>query len=307
MTDSANGRKAPLPPVTTRWEAPAGGTGRGKSSLIPPYVPGAPQTYGLPQVTEESMPLLRSFDSQPVEEQYAAGIDSAETAATVEMPEIPELRGLPEMLEAVESPVMPEAMEAVAFGSPREMDAPVEADSPVPQMLRAPDEPLMPWEEEPGTQGGEAHAESGPHVTRESSETARHDLDDWESAIDPDGGHAAPAWGDQQEVEGDAFSPPPQLDDEGSVMPQAERADRSFPLDAFIIPPDSKRLPKGLEHAEELHLEIAEALAQRLEAVAQRLRREGFAGLLHHQPEQEPIDTLIAGVLAGYLSNRTDA
>ena len=90
-------------------------------------------------------------------------------------------------------------------------------------------------------------------------------------------------------------------------MQQPERADQAFPLDAFIIPPDAKRLPKGLEHAEELHLEIAEALAKRLEAVAQRLRREGFAGLLHHDAAQEPIDTLLAGVLAGYLSSRTDA
>ncbi|MEO5511703.1 MAG: hypothetical protein ABIS27_13815 [Longimicrobiales bacterium] len=136
---------------------------------------------------------------------------------------------------------------------------------------------------------------------------AHNELDNWESSADPNGGQVVPAWGDEQEVEEDAFSPPPQFNDEGGVMEQPERADHSFPMDAFIIPPDTKRLPKGLEHAEELHLEIAEALAKRLESVAQRLRREGFAGLLHHDENAEPIDTLIAGVLAGYLSTRTDA
>lgn len=167
------------------------------------------------------------------------------------------------------------------------------------------DEPLMPWEA-PITVAHDAPGASGPIVTAESGDTAPRDLDDWESGIDPHGGQAMPAYGDEESAEDAAFSPPPQLDDEGAVMPQPERADHTFPLDAFIIPPDTKRLPKGLEHAEQLHLEIAEALAKRLEAVAQRLRREGFAGLLQHQAGQEPIDTLIAGVLAGYLSNQTE-
>jgi hypothetical protein len=171
----------------------------------------------------------------------------------------------------------------------------------------------MPWEEPWVPTAPASHdmsAATGPSVTAEvetDAGSAPRDLDAWESGIEGDGGQAVPAYGDEESAEDAAFSPPPQLDEEGAVIPQPERQDRSFPLDAFIIPPDAKRLPKGLEHAEELHLEIAEALAKRLEDVAQRLRREGFAGLLHHEPGQEPIDTLLAGVLAGYLSNRADA
>ncbi len=173
---------------------------------------------------------------------------------------------------------------------------------PLQQAVRMPGEPLMPWEEEPVA---ESQAQSGPVVTAEQSDSTRSDLDDWESAIDPNGGQALPGWGD--DAVGDAFSPPPQLDDEGAVMAEPESADQAFPLDAFFIPPDAKRLPKGLEHAEELHVEIAEALAKRLEGVAQRLRREGFTGLLHPADDDEPIDTLLAGLLAGYLADRTDS
>jgi hypothetical protein len=194
----------------------------------------------------------------------------------------------------------------------RSFDSQPLADSPievVPQMTRQPDEPLMPWEEPlmngNGTHPSHEHGAPGPAITAES-ESSGSGLEEWESGLE-DGGQVVPAYGDEESAEDAAFSPPPQFDDEGAVMPQPERADKSFPLDAFIIPPDTKRLPKGLEHAEELHLEIAEELAKRLEAVAQRLRREGFAGLLHHEPGHEPIDTLLAGVLAGYLANRADA
>jgi hypothetical protein len=212
------------------------------------------------------MPVLRSFDSAPLEEMQH------------------------------ESPVELELLDEVADEPPAEV-------APVTEAVEA-----MPWEmSESDTESAHGHADlSGPLVTAEAGESAPRDLDDWEDGVDPEGGQAVPAYGDEESVEEAAFSPPPQLDEEGAVLPEPERADRSFPLDAFIIPPDTKRLPKGLEHAEELHLEVAEALAKRLESVAQRLRREGFAGLLHLEPGQEPIDTLIAGVLAGYLSNQAE-
>lgn len=215
--------------------------------MSPPYVPGAPR-----EQPAEPMPVVRSFDSAPVEEMIVQ-----------EMPEPPAAQ------------------------------------------------PPMPWEtplsnSEEFSGSPDSAIPSGPLVTAETGETAPRDLDDWEEGIDPEGGQAVPAYGDEESVEDAAFSSPPQVDEEGVVIGEPERADRLFPLDAFFIPPDTKRLPKGLEHAEVLHLEVAEALAKRLESVAQRLRREGFAGLLHVEPGQEPIDTLIAGVLAGYLSNQAE-
>jgi hypothetical protein len=223
------------------------------------------------------MPVLRSFDSKPVEE-----VES-QPAQTVP-------------IEAAQ-PAPAEAMS---------VDTPTRGPEPA--------EELMPWEEPwiptETPVSHEISAAAGPAVTAEVGSRMNgddNDLDAWESGIEGDAGQVVPAYGDAESAGDAAFSPPPQLNEEGAVIPQPERDDRSFPLDAFIIPPDAKRLPKGLEHAEELHLEIAEALAKRLEAVAQRLRREGFAGLLHHETGQEPIDTLLAGVLAGYLSSRADA
>ena len=206
------------------------------------------------------------------------------------------------MLDPVPSLETP-ALEEPAFETPAFETPPLEAPVVPTPPARDPNEPVMPWEEHLFM---EATPAAGPAVTAESDAEASvpRDLDDWESGIDENGGQAVPAYGDEQAVEHDAFSPPPQLNDEGAVMPEPERADQSFPLDAFIIPPDAKRLPKGLEHAEEVQLEVAEELARRLEAIAQRLRREGFTGLLHPDTNQEPVDTLIAGVLAGYLSQR---
>jgi hypothetical protein len=110
-----------------------------------------------------------------------------------------------------------------------------------------------------------------------------------------------------------AFAPPPHLDDEGSMIPdeipespESIAADQSFPLDAFIIPPHTKRLPKGLEHTEAVQGEIAEELAYRLDAMAERLRSEGFPGLLVLDADHRPVDTLLAGVLAGYLAHEAE-
>ncbi|MGH7445003.1 MAG: hypothetical protein ACREKM_09010, partial [Longimicrobiales bacterium] len=75
-----------------------------------------------------------------------------------------------------------------------------------------------------------------------------------------------------------------------------------FPLDAFIIPEGTERLPTGLLEADRRQRQRASELADRLEALAWRLRREGYSALARQTAHGDPVDALIAGILAGYLA-----
>jgi hypothetical protein len=74
-----------------------------------------------------------------------------------------------------------------------------------------------------------------------------------------------------------------------------------FPLDAFFIPEGLARLPTGLREADRRQRRRAVDLAVRLESLAQRLRREGYSALARQTVHGDPVDALIAGILAGYL------
>lgn len=74
-----------------------------------------------------------------------------------------------------------------------------------------------------------------------------------------------------------------------------------FPLDAFIIPEGMDHLPAGMEEADRRQRQRASELADRLEALAWRLRREGYSALARQTAHGDPVDALIAGILAGYL------
>jgi hypothetical protein len=83
----------------------------------------------------------------------------------------------------------------------------------------------------------------------------------------------------------------------------AEPADLDdFPLDAFIIPDDAQRLPTGLQAADRQKRQRATDLADRLEALASRLRREGYSALARETVGGDPVGALISGILAGYLA-----
>ena len=75
-----------------------------------------------------------------------------------------------------------------------------------------------------------------------------------------------------------------------------------FPLDAFIIPEDSQRLPSGLQAADRRKRQRAVDLAERLEGLAVRLRREGYSALAKETVRGDPVGALISGILAGYLA-----
>lgn len=311
-TESANPH-APLPPVTTRWRSPESRLDDSSSSLAPPYLPGADPTQ--PRINPAP-----SLSARPAHEPRPAPV--------FEPPVVPMFDSTPAEAESQTEPTPAEgsapASEIEASASPV---TPLASPVAIPEQPRY-DEP-MPWEEYALLEAAQAAAAEAAAADAASEDAALDGaepepdlieadrtgdvgaLDDWERSLEAEGGVAVPAWGDEEAAEEVALGPPPRLDDEGTVIPdeapESSAADQSFPLDAFIIPPHAKRLPKGLEHAEAVQGEIAEELAYRLDAMASRLRSEGFPGLLVLDADHRPVDTLLAGVLAGYLAHEAEA
>jgi hypothetical protein len=154
-------------------------------------------------------------------------------------------------------------------------------------------EPIMPWEEylsldraveplEPGAELGDI-----TNLTAAAAGAASPQPDPWAELAPADPGWTLPL----SEQETGEASPP-----WGSEPGPVEAA--GFPLDAFIVPTDAHH-PSGTEDGLR---EQAEALAVRLEALAARLRVEGFIPLVRPTADAQPIDQLIATLLAGYIS-----
>jgi len=101
----------------------------------------------------------------------------------------------------------------------------------------------------------------------------------------------------------------PTLLEEGSAEPAWDNGEEisggpaEFPLDAFIIPEDSQRLPSGYE-AE--HDAIAERVASRLDELARQVRARGLPQL-GAAPGADELSRLIAAVVAGYVGRGGDA
>jgi hypothetical protein len=104
----------------------------------------------------------------------------------------------------------------------------------------------------------------------------------------PDQGAAVPAWDDG---------------DNDAIIDSAARAEASgsteFPLDAFFVPTDSKRVPMGYDDAE--HREVAGRVADRLEEMAQAVRARGMPAL-GAAPTSDELAKLIAAVVAGFFA-----
>ena len=69
-----------------------------------------------------------------------------------------------------------------------------------------------------------------------------------------------------------------------------------FPLDAFIIPEDAKRLPTGYD----LRHDESEHVAERLEQLARQVRTRGLAGLGSAAGSDE-LARVIAGAIADFV------
>jgi hypothetical protein len=110
----------------------------------------------------------------------------------------------------------------------------------------------------------------------------------------------------------------PAGDEEGTVEPVFE-ADVSettatlaeltqtteFPLDAFIIPEESQRVPTGLEgmtSTEPPPVTPVSELADRLEKFSHRLRVEDTNEVIARLAAGDRLDALLAGLLAGFIA-----
>lgn len=82
-----------------------------------------------------------------------------------------------------------------------------------------------------------------------------------------------------------------------------------FPLDAFIVPEETRRMPAGMEGQamptgpEPTHVT---ALADRLEKLSHRLRVEDTNAMLSKLARGDRLDALLAGLLAGYLAGSSE-
>lgn len=89
----------------------------------------------------------------------------------------------------------------------------------------------------------------------------------------------------------------------------AHKADADFPLDAFIIPEHTRRLPEGLDAqsgtatAAPEHTPITE-LADRLEKLSHRLRVDDADAVLARLASGDHLDAMLGGLLAGYLAGK---
>ncbi|HSJ14884.1 MAG TPA: hypothetical protein VK939_10740 [Longimicrobiales bacterium] len=115
----------------------------------------------------------------------------------------------------------------------------------------------------------------------------------WEEA--PGVPHSALA-GDRDGT--DAWAVLPDFPANEAAAPGPEGAPGGFPLDALILPAEAQRPPE----AEADRGGLAEAVAERLEALAARLRGEGLDTLLRPGADADVIDRLLAALFAGYLA-----
>lgn len=84
------------------------------------------------------------------------------------------------------------------------------------------------------------------------------------------------------------------------------RVDGEFPLDAFIIPEHTQRLPSGLEDAsasQNMHTPVTD-LADRLEKLSHRLRVEDADAVIGRMVAGDKLDAMLAGLLGGFLAGR---
>ena len=90
---------------------------------------------------------------------------------------------------------------------------------------------------------------------------------------------------------------------------QAEALREEFPLEAFIVPEQSERVPNGMEgHPLPQAPEPSPltSLAERLEKLSHRLRVEQTDAVVRRLASGDRLDTLLAGLLAGYLAGSSE-
>lgn len=141
----------------------------------------------------------------------------------------------------------------------------------------------------PGARGNEPLAP--PFVSGPKQPPRDEEAMPWESMAEEDEGVVEPMFAADS------------ADVLAELTQQAKKED--FPLDAFIIPEQTQRVPSGLEGkplpAQPSHTPLTN-LADRLEKLSHRLRVENTEVVVHRLAGGDRLDALLAGLLAGYLA-----
>lgn len=87
------------------------------------------------------------------------------------------------------------------------------------------------------------------------------------------------------------------------------QGDEDFPLDAFIIPEHSRRLPTGIEAGASAKPAApgsapVKELADRLEKLSHRMRVDDADAIVARLASGDKLDAMLAGLLAGYLGTK---
>ena len=104
----------------------------------------------------------------------------------------------------------------------------------------------------------------------------------------------------------------PDVTPEIPVAPQAPivevEADGTFPLDAFIIPEDARRVPAGFSASgeeENLAEGAVRKMAETLERFAMDLRRDGPAALSRQLSSTDELEAALAAALSSFANRQT--
>ncbi len=184
-----------------------------------------------------------------------------------------------EEVEPIEM-MSPDVTEPAESSEPRQMPEPVQSFEPA--------EAFEP-----------AELMGGPSEEEAVEEPVEEPVDDrWNLAGDEEG-VVEPAFG------ADTDAVLEELTQHASELARREE----FPMDAFIVPEQSQRVPTGLEgmpSSPNREPTVLSALAERLEKLSHRLRVEETDAVVRRLAAGDRLDALLAGLLAGYLAGKSE-
>ncbi|HEY0674504.1 MAG TPA: hypothetical protein VGD27_19665 [Longimicrobiales bacterium] len=190
---------------------------------------------------------------------------------------------------------------------PTETEAPALAASESIEPVN-PFEPFLPFETvepieapslpTPWTSAPVAEAAPEPEPVEETVTTGEAEDTRWE-AMSSDEGVVEPAF------EADTDAVLEALTQQAAALARKDE----FPLEAFIVPEQTRRVPSGFEPKNATdkaeHTPLS-SLAERLEKLSHRLRVEDTDSVVRRLAGGDRLDALLAGLLAGYLAGRSE-
>lgn len=146
-----------------------------------------------------------------------------------------------------------------------------------------------------------------PAVTRQPGTSARPaSADVMLPPFVPAAARAAAEYGAAVEATAPAVAVSAEAMSAVTVAEPAAEDGETFPLDAFIVPDDARRVPAGLgsEAVEDVATGEILAVAERLEAIARRVRAHGEAAIHELAAGEDRLDAMVSALLAGYIAGR---